>query len=131
MTFRTKLMSTIVALCVLSFIGGICIANAQDQGTKIIGKAHIKKGTTLGGAIELAPGVMSEFLFTAFEDTTVYITEKVAPVPGTHSGGYLAQADGFPHRCPTHGKEPMGKGMIGIPNDQIKAEPDNIKIELF
>jgi hypothetical protein len=136
MTFRTKMMSIIVALCLLSFLGGALIANAQDTATKVIGKATIKKGTELGGAVMVGPGMSKGFLFVAFEDTTVYLIEKVAPKEAdaegpAHNGGYLAESDGFPHTCPVHGREVMGPGIIGIPNDQIKASNGAITITLF
>lgn len=131
MNFRSKLTFVVVALCALSFLGGVCIANAQDSTMKVIGKAHIKKGTTLGGAIEVAPGMSTSFVFVAFEDTVVYLTKKLDPVEGTHSGGYLADASGFPQDCPVHGKEILGAGTIGIPHAQIEDMPDNIRIELF
>lgn len=130
MNFRTKAMSFIVALCILSFAGGFCIANA-GEATKVIGKANIKKGTELGGMVILGQGVSTGFVFVAFEDTTLYLTEKVDPIEGEHSGGYLADASGFPHHCPTHGKEVMGAGVIGLPNDQINSENSGIEIILF
>lgn len=129
---RNRIMIAVVALCMLSFVGGMCISESQAAGgTAVIGKANIKAGTQIGGMAEVADGQYTSFIFIAFEDTVVYITEKVDPVEGVHPGGYLADAAGFPHACPTHGKEIMTGGMLGIPVSQLEAEPGKIEIILF
>jgi len=69
------------------------------------------------------------FMFVAFEDTTIYILEKIAPVAGSHNGGYMADSDGFPHNCPTHGLEPMGPGIILIPQQLV--DDGTVEVMLF
>ena len=134
MQFRTKLTMAIALLCALSFVAGICVntgfAQPAAKSQKVYGKLTIKKGTELGGMAVVAQGVMTPFQFIAFKDQTLYITQILEPVEGKHSGGYLLDASGFSHDCPAHGEETID-GVIGVPHDQIKAEPDNFMVEIF
>jgi len=130
---RLSLIMAIVCFTIAALtIGGmIQMANAAEP-TKIIGKATIKAGTTLGGAINLGNG-WSAFQFVAFEDQDVYITLRVEAITAADGtpipSGYLLDASGFKHSCPAHGLESMDGGIIGLPDSQIADF--KIKIELF
>jgi len=127
MNFRTKLTSAVVVLCVLSFVASVCVFAAE--GTKVLGKATITKGTTLPGMSMINDTQGLGFTFVAFEDQELYIIDKVAADPGIHKGGYILQADGFQHACPTHGLETINMGKIVLPIELV--EDGTITIILY
>ncbi len=133
MQFKTKLMSGIVVLCILSFVAGFMVNKGFAASQSVIGKATITKGTKLDGVIGYPPNITT-FNFIAFKDQTLYITEQVEPIPDKHPGGYVLDGSGFSHDCPFHGEEIIGTKegsivMIGLPM-RLVAD-GTVKIELF
>lgn len=133
MQFKTKLISAIIVLCVLSFVSGFAVNKGFAAGQTVIGKATITKGTLLNGVIGNPPNITT-FNFNAFKDQTLYIIEKVEPIPDKHPGGYVLDGSGFSHDCPFHGEEIIGTEegsivMIGLPM-RLVAD-GTVKIELF
>ena len=131
MVSRTKLMVAIVALCVLSFAAGVCINEALASGTKIIGKAKVKKGSVLMGLV-MTPRGLLPIVVEAFEDQEIYIFDKIPATEGNR-GGYSADGEGFVHNCPEHGREVMSGApiMIVIPLEQTEKADSGVTVLLF
>lgn len=133
MQFKTKLMSGIVVLCILSFVAGFVVNKGFAAGQTVIGKATITKGTLLNGVLGNPPNITT-FNFKAFKDQTLYIIKKVEPVPDKHPGGYVLDGSGFFHDCSFHGEEIVGTEegsivMISLPMGLVTD--GTVKIELF
>lgn len=115
-------VSMIISLCVL-------VGSVSAIGLPIIGKATIKKGTTLPIVVMVTPTQPVNGEVTAFEDQVVYINAKIDTKPGLHRGGYILDGEGFIHDCSTHGRERIGLSLIILPQSVVLSGV--VKIELF
>lgn len=130
-----KLIAGLIIISLLLSFNLAFAASAQTDrdiirrpAVKVIGEATIKKGTELLGAIFSENAVMRKFMFKAFEDQTLYITEKI-DASEESPGGYLLDGTGFIHHCPTHGREPMPEeAYIAVRMEQVESGAVTIRI---
>lgn len=114
----------LLCLLVLCLTAGVCFG-----AETVIGKAHVTKGTELGGVLIFNQQAIP-FVFCAAEDQDVYILEVSPPLEGVHRGGYVLEGEGFIHMCPEHGREIMPElSTIGLPIEMI--EQGIVSITLF
>jgi hypothetical protein len=107
--------SLLICFLILCLTAGMCFA-----AENVIGKAHIKKGTELGGVLVINNKILP-FVFISAKDQDVYILQSVPPMEGVHRGGYSLEGEGFLHMCPEHGVEAMPEmSTIGLPIEMIE-----------
>jgi len=123
-----RITTAIIVVFVLTLIAGFCVNEGLTAEQKVIGKATIKAGTVLPGAISVMPGQMSTFTYISFKDQDMYIIDKIEP-KDDNPGGYVIDITGFSHRCPAHGEEVIDNGMAGVM--QPKIDDGSVIITLF
>jgi hypothetical protein len=91
-----KFLLLLLSLSLLLAASSVAAAPA-----KVLGKINLKAGQAVAILVNSRTVVRA----VAYEDQTFYITEKII-VEGELLG-YAADATGFVHNCPQHGREPL------------------------
>ena len=133
MNKRTSLIASIVffALAALALVGIVTEANATPM--KVVGTATIPSKIILSGILPLDDGTFTAFTFKSYSEQVLYIVERIEAKTIKGSGampaGYIMDASGFKHDCPTHGLETMSDGLIFVTDDV--ADALGVEIKLF
>ena len=115
----------IALLAIVMFALMLTSVTAAD---KVIGKAHIKKGTNVNVFIPVPnSGSHMPFHGVLFKDQTFYILKKVKD---NDTFIYKVDATGLSHDCPAHGEEVFNEQIFIVFTDEA-VDGDKIKIELF